>query len=148
MVTVKLYGQARRLTGTAEVRLGIEGPIRLEELLRRILQGQDVTHSRYLQAILINGRNCIFLGGLDAPVQDGDTVEILPMVSGGSGIQELALWQAVAPPEAPVFGDRQAPTTTRSRCCSVRISQPVSVTAIVSLRPTQNLPGSRMAMGR
>jgi molybdopterin converting factor small subunit len=83
MVTVKLYGQARRLTGSAEVRLEIEGQTRLQELLRRILKSEDLTPSRSLQAILINGRNCIFLGGLDAPVQDGDTIEILPLVTGG-----------------------------------------------------------------
>ncbi len=83
MVTVKLYGQARRLTGSAEVCVEVEGQTRLEDLLRQVLRGQDVTHSRYLQAILINGRNCIFLGGLDAPIQNGDTIEILPMVSGG-----------------------------------------------------------------
>ena len=83
MVTVKFYGQARQLSGSGEVCLEVEGQTRLQELLRGILKGQDVTPSRYLQAILINGRNCIFLGGLDAVVQDGDTVEILPAVSGG-----------------------------------------------------------------
>jgi molybdopterin synthase sulfur carrier subunit len=33
--------------------------------------------------ILINGRNILHLGVLDAPLQEGDTVAVFPVVAGG-----------------------------------------------------------------
>jgi len=83
MVRVKLYGRARQLTGTEDVHIELEGPTHLKGLLQRILKNQELVPSQDVQAILINGRNCIFLDGLDTQVQDGDTIEILPIVTGG-----------------------------------------------------------------
>jgi len=83
MVRIRLYGQARQLAGSEEVSIEIEGQARLEDVLRGILKGETVAPSKYLQAILVNGRNCIFMEGLDTPIHDGDLIEILPMVSGG-----------------------------------------------------------------
>jgi molybdopterin converting factor small subunit len=33
--------------------------------------------------LLVNGRNCMFLQGLDTVVKDGDVVDVLPVVGGG-----------------------------------------------------------------
>lgn len=33
--------------------------------------------------VMINGRHVVHLGGINAPLKDGDTVQIFPMVAGG-----------------------------------------------------------------
>ncbi len=53
---------------------------------RRVLEPDG--QPRALINIYINGKNAKFSGGMDAPIQDGDEVYILPAVAGGS--QELS----------------------------------------------------------
>ncbi len=83
MVRVRLYGSARRLAGREETELDVAAGDRLNDLLRRIAQDPARLTAGIASAILINGRNCAFLQGLDTPVADGDIVEILPIVTGG-----------------------------------------------------------------
>jgi molybdopterin converting factor small subunit len=82
MATFKFYGNTRKATGGEIINLPVEGQVILEELLQKILDGHsDAT--RKFSVILVNGRNCIFSGGLKSPIQDCDVVEILPLVTGG-----------------------------------------------------------------
>jgi molybdopterin converting factor small subunit len=57
--------------------------MRLEELIRQLLGGSGEIPSQLVSAILINGRNCAFREGLATEIKDGDTVELLPIVTGG-----------------------------------------------------------------
>ncbi len=36
--------------------------------------------------LFINQEHIRFLGGLQAPVEDGDEIQMIPMISGGSGL--------------------------------------------------------------
>ncbi|GFP19829.1 hypothetical protein HKBW3S03_01333 [Candidatus Hakubella thermalkaliphila] len=83
MVKIKLYGRAKELVGKEELNLKIEGQITLEELTKRIAKDWGKISSREAQTILINGRNCIFMEGLQTQIKDSDLVEILPIISGG-----------------------------------------------------------------
>ena len=83
MIRVKLYGRARELTGKEEVQIELTGQTKLKDLIRGVLKDHDVASSKDIHAILINGRNCIFLDGMDSLIQDGDMIDILPIVTGG-----------------------------------------------------------------
>lgn len=83
MVRVKFYGIIRNLAATEELSLSIEERIRLQELLDRVIPHNDEHLGRQVSAILINGRNCAFRDGLETFIEDGDLIEILPIVSGG-----------------------------------------------------------------
>jgi molybdopterin synthase sulfur carrier subunit len=54
------------------------------EGLRGRLIGDDGSLHRFVN-IYINNEDVRFLGALEAPVKDGDTVTILPAVAGGAG---------------------------------------------------------------
>jgi molybdopterin synthase sulfur carrier subunit len=44
----------------------------------------DTTGLRRFVNVYLNDEDVRFLGGLDAPVKDGDTVTVLPAVAGGA----------------------------------------------------------------
>ncbi len=48
----------------------------------RLIESGDL---RRFVNVYVNDEDVRFLGGLDAPVKDGDTVTVLPAVAGGSG---------------------------------------------------------------
>jgi molybdopterin converting factor small subunit len=84
MVQVKLYGSAQVLAGRPEI--GLDCPpegLPLSELLHLIAARPARVPAGIASAILVNGRNCAFLQGMDTRVGDGDRVEILPIVTGG-----------------------------------------------------------------
>ena len=83
MTKVKLYGKARELAGKEELDVHIEQPTTVRDLIEKISEGRSEVSAKAVKAVLINGRNCIFIDGLDSPVHEGDLVEILPFVSGG-----------------------------------------------------------------
>lgn len=82
MVRVKAYGNARKLVGAEERDIGVPEGTRLDELLRRLV-GDAGIPPHLVSAILVNGRNCAFREGLATTIADGDTVELLPIVTGG-----------------------------------------------------------------
>ena len=54
-----------------------------DDFARRVLESDGTPRS--LVNIYVNGKNAKFSGGMDAPLNDGDEVSILPAVAGGSG---------------------------------------------------------------
>jgi molybdopterin converting factor small subunit len=83
MVRVKAYGNARKLVGAGEREIGIPDGTRLDELLRQLVGDAGGIPPHLVSAILVNGRNCAFREGLATTIADGDTVELLPIVTGG-----------------------------------------------------------------
>ena len=78
--------------GTSETRVeGFSGT--LAGLLRRLEERSGISPLNFSQdkdadplstlIFMINNRHVAHVGGLDAPVSDGDTVTIFPMVAGG-----------------------------------------------------------------
>lgn len=64
----------------ANVRQVIDQAIAAEPRLRPRIFRED---GRMFVGVFLNGRNINALGGLDAPVADGDKVMVLPPMSGG-----------------------------------------------------------------
>ena len=60
-----------------------------DEFKRRVLNDDGTPRS--LINIYINGKNAKFVGGLDAPLKDGDEIYILPAVAGGSELSSKDL---------------------------------------------------------
>jgi molybdopterin converting factor small subunit len=83
MVSVKLYGAARRLAGTEEMEVAFDPGMDVQEVLRRVSAATGQTANGLVSAILVNGRNCAFRRGLETELADGDTVELLPLITGG-----------------------------------------------------------------
>ena len=83
MVKLRLYGRAGELAGTDEIDVAIDGPTTVRDLIDRISAGRSDISPKAVRSVLINGRNCIFMQGLETPVEQDDVVEILPFVSGG-----------------------------------------------------------------
>ena len=83
MVKVKLYGIAREIAGKEELDVNFEGPISLKTLIKGISKDNRDVLSKEVQVILVNGRSCIFMEGLDTQIKDGDLVEVLPLLKGG-----------------------------------------------------------------
>jgi len=83
MVKIKLYGIAREIAGKGELDVNFEGPISLKTLIKGISKDDRDTLSKEVQVILVNGRSCIFMEGLDTQIKDGDLVEVLPLLKGG-----------------------------------------------------------------
>ena len=83
MVKVKLYGIAREIAGKEELDINFEGPISLKTLIKGISRDNRDILSKDVMVILVNGRSCIFMEGLDTQIKDGDFVEVLPLLKGG-----------------------------------------------------------------
>ena len=104
MIRVLFYAGMREKAGTSETRVeGFSGTLaglvkRLEERHGISLteaegnwggcpegegNGCDVPDPLSVLIIMINGRHIAHVGGLDAPVSDGDVVSIFPLVGGG-----------------------------------------------------------------
>ena len=89
-VTVKVPTILRPQTGGAAIVEGAEGTLRdlLGDLDRRypgfsdrIVAGDGAIH-RFVN-LYVNGEDVRYLGALETPVEEGDTVSILPAVAGG-----------------------------------------------------------------
>ncbi len=83
MVYVKLYGPLRKLASQPEVEVAMEQGATLETVLQRVCGDVSCLSSGKVSTIMLNGSNCVFRQGLHTPVQDGDLIELLPIVSGG-----------------------------------------------------------------
>jgi molybdopterin synthase sulfur carrier subunit len=87
-VTVKVFGGLRPLLDESSIRIGPNTTIRavLSTLGARLPAFAERLHAGladgYLYA-LVNGRNVVFLEGLDTQLRSGDSVVFLPPVGGG-----------------------------------------------------------------
>jgi len=90
-VTVKYFATIRTYTGETERRLD-DAPADLRELLTALAARYGTSFRRAVFAgaelgsaiiILVNGRNVLYLRGLDTPLEADDEVSIFPMVAGG-----------------------------------------------------------------
>jgi len=81
MVKVRFYGQFRKAAGADSRELEAAAGLSLRELLARA--GAGAGSANLVSNLLVNGRNCMFLQGLDTLVNDGDVVDVLPVVGGG-----------------------------------------------------------------
>jgi len=91
MIRVLFYAGVREKAGTFETRIeGFSGT--LAELVKHLKEshGISVLDSSAEDAdplsiliVMINGRHVAHVGGLDAPVSDGDVVSIFPLIGGG-----------------------------------------------------------------
>jgi sulfur-carrier protein len=90
-MTVRYFATIRTYTGESERRL-VDAPTTLRELLTALVArygtlsrgaafaGDDLNPEII---ILVNGRNVLYLRGLDTPLGKDDEVSIFPMVAGG-----------------------------------------------------------------
>ncbi len=90
-MTVKYFATIRTYTGETERRVE-DAPADLRELVtalagrygtsfRRAVLSDDELNGEII--ILVNGRNVLYLQGLDTPLKADDEVSIFPMVAGG-----------------------------------------------------------------
>ncbi len=73
-ITLVLHGEMRQFSGGRRTILVAAGPATVAELLR----ASDIPLAESA-ALIVNGEQ----READAPVVDGDTVEVLPAISGG-----------------------------------------------------------------
>jgi molybdopterin converting factor small subunit len=83
VVKVRFYGSARRMAGAPELVLPDAAGLRLGELVARVGAAPDDRSAEKVDNLVVNGRNCMFLKGLDTVLADGDVVDVLPLVGGG-----------------------------------------------------------------
>ena len=87
-VEILFFGQFRELTAVRQTTFVMSDGARLVDLIKHLGEEygdafrQEVNNTRRLQ-ILINGQQHTFLGGIETPLKDGDTVVFLPPVFGG-----------------------------------------------------------------
>jgi molybdopterin synthase sulfur carrier subunit len=90
-VQVDFHATIQQIFGEKSVRVTLEAPPTVRNLLnilcpsqeryKKILDGSGNLRSDV--KILRNGRNIVFLGGLDTELNNGDTIAIFPPVFGG-----------------------------------------------------------------
>jgi MoaD family protein len=90
-MTVKYFATIRTYTGETERHID-DAPAGLRELLTSLATRYGTTFRRAVFSgdrlsgeiiILVNGRNVLYLEGLDTPLAANDEVSIFPMVAGG-----------------------------------------------------------------
>jgi len=87
-IEVLFFGQLRELTAVNRRTAVVKDGARLADLIEHFGEEygaafrQQVDNIKGLR-ILINGREYTLLGGMEAPLKDGDTVAILPPIFGG-----------------------------------------------------------------
>lgn len=87
-IEVLFFGQIRELTGKHREEITIRESARLIDLIEQLTEqygiafSHEVNHIKGLR-ILISGREYGLLGGIGAPLKDGDTVVLLPPIAGG-----------------------------------------------------------------
>ena len=87
-VEILFFGQLRELTAVRQTTVAMNDGARLVDLIEHLGEEygiafrHEVNNIRRLQ-IMINGRQHTLLGGMEAPLKDGDTVVLLPPIFGG-----------------------------------------------------------------
>jgi molybdopterin synthase sulfur carrier subunit len=90
-VKVRFFGPFRDLFGAREAAVELPPGSRLGELLRALSNNPEREKELFAAAdavqphlvIMVNGRPISKPGGLEAVLQDGDTVAIFPFMGGG-----------------------------------------------------------------
>lgn len=94
-VRVKVLGILKKVLGAEELRIDLrdEGEIRLKDVIEAILERANSSRNILLDPelrdprpniiVLINGKEIGLLGGLEAPIKDGDEIVLIPVVHGG-----------------------------------------------------------------
>ena len=91
-IRVKFFAALWEITGEKEIELdGTDMTVRevLQKLIERygekfkkeIMENDDKVKDHYV--ILVNGRNIVFLDGINTKVKDGDLISVFPPVGGG-----------------------------------------------------------------
>ena len=87
-IEVLFFGQFREVTPVNRSTVVIKDGARLTDLIEHLSEEygdafrHQVDNMQGLR-ILINGREYFLLGGMEAPLNDGDTVVLLPPIFGG-----------------------------------------------------------------
>jgi len=90
-VKVEVYGFLRNVMGWKSIEMELAEDSTVGQLLESlvdqkpevkelIFEGEDL--KSYLK-VLVDGRDCMFLGGLRAKLRDGSTISIFPPAGGG-----------------------------------------------------------------
>jgi len=87
-IEVLFFGRARTITGAARKTVNISEGVKLADLFRLLDCRYDNKFSGEFKdfkglMVMINGRHYNSVGGPDAPLNDKDTVAIMPAVVGG-----------------------------------------------------------------
>ncbi len=90
-VKVRFFGQLKRIIGREDLQLEVKPSLKLSDLLKMLADefkefrkiADDENKFRALHLIFIDGVDVEILGGLNAPVYPGATVDIVPVGHGG-----------------------------------------------------------------
>ena len=87
-IEVLFFGQLRELTSSNRTTTALKDGASLADLIERLGEEYGTAFRKKMDSvqglrILINGREYKLLGGMDAPLQDGNTVVLLPPIFGG-----------------------------------------------------------------
>ncbi len=87
-IEVLFFGQLRELTAVRQKIIVIKDGAKLADLIEHLGEEYGVAFHNEVDniqglRILINGRQYTLLGGMEAPLEDGDTVVLLPPIFGG-----------------------------------------------------------------
>lgn len=84
MITIKLLSGARKVIGKDQISIEVQR-IKVNEILAmlRSMSNSNIFNSNNM-LIAVNGVEISVLGSLDAQVNDGDVVSVVPVVHGGS----------------------------------------------------------------
>lgn len=93
VITVKLIGALRHLSGKTQLTVNYQEGASLKKLikqmseempsLKRTLSDNELNNSRSNSLILINGREISVLNGYETKLNNGDEVVFVPVVHGG-----------------------------------------------------------------
>lgn len=86
-IEVLFFGQLRELTGVRDGVFTVNGAS-LVDLMEHLGEKYGAAFRQQVDSInglriLINGQEYMLLGGMEAPLKDGDTVVLLPPIFGG-----------------------------------------------------------------
>ena len=87
-IEVLFFGQLRELTNAHRMTATVKDGASLADLIERLGEEYGTAFRQKMDSveglrILINGREYGLLGGMDAPLQDGNTIVLLPPIFGG-----------------------------------------------------------------
>lgn len=92
-VTIRFFGVFRSITGKNKVSIEFEDAIRLQEVIKEIVEGiprlertlvdLDLEDPRPNTLILVNGKEISVLNGLETVLKDGDEVIFIPVLHTG-----------------------------------------------------------------
>ncbi len=82
------FGQLRELTEVPRATTAVKDNASLADLMEKLGEVYGAAFRNKVEStqglrILINGREYALLGGMAAPVKEGDTVVLLPPIAGG-----------------------------------------------------------------